>query len=293
MTDGMGNTDLHELPKISIVTISFNQARFLRACIDSILSQDYENVEYIIVDAGSTDGSRSIIESYGDRLVSIFEKDDGPADGLNKGFAIATGEVFGFVNADDMLLPGALTCVAHYFDSTPDVDVIMGCGYFINAAGRRQRRIVPSKFTPWLCAHGAVTLFQQGTFFRRASFENNNGFNSKNTIAWDGELFLDMALSGVRFARISADLALFRLHDSSITGSGSHSMGDGRYRAYRERVFLKATGRKRGKIDSALDKVARLVKYSSDPIYLLQRISAAYDWNKRVRRGGDSPPYTQ
>src|SRR5680860_664862 len=195
MTDGMSNTDLHKLPKISIVTISFNQARFLRACIDSVLSQDYENVEYIIVDAGSTDGSRSIIESYGDRLVSLFEKDDGPADGLNKGFAIATGEVLGFVNADDMLLPGALACVARGFASKPNADIIAGCGYFIDANGRRQRRIIPSKFTPWLHAHRALAVFQQGTFFRRTSFERVNGFNSANRIAWDGELFLDMALS--------------------------------------------------------------------------------------------------
>lgn len=274
--------------KISVVTISYNQARFLGECIDSVLGQEHEDVEYIIVDPGSTDGSREIIEAYGDRATCIFEPDAGPADGLNKGFALATGEVFGFVNSDDKLLPGALRSVARSFESRPDVDVITGCGYFIDADGHWQRRIVPSKFTPWLCAHGAVTVFQQGTFFRRASFESVKGFNSENRIAWDGELFLDMALSGAHFARISDDLALFRIHGSSITGSGGHSAGNEMYRAYRERVLLKATGHTREKIDWALDRVARVAKLASDPTYLVRRIGAACDWTRRMRSGGNS-----
>ena len=270
--------------RISVVTISCNQACFLRECIDSVLGQDHEDVEYIVVDPGSTDGSREIIEAYGSSITRVFEPDCGPADGLNKGFAVATGDVFGFVNSDDKLLPGALTRVARSFASRPDVDVITGCGYFIDAEGRGQRRIVPSKITPWLLAHGVVTVFQQGTFFRRSSFEQVKGFNSENTIAWDGELFLDMALSGARFARISHDLALFRVHGSSITGSGGHSSGSQTYRAYRERLFLKATGRNRRKTDWALDRVARIVKYASDLTYLAGRIRAACDWSRRTRR---------
>jgi glycosyltransferase involved in cell wall biosynthesis len=263
--------------RITIVTISFNQAAYLRECMESVLTQDYENVEYIVVDPGSTDGSREMIEAYGSRVIPVFEPDDGPADGLNKGFALATGDLFGFVNSDDRLLSGALTCVARRFASKPDVDVITGCGYFIDAHGRQQRRVVFSRFTPWLYAHGAVTVFQQGTFFRRRCFEQVNGFNSENRIAWDGELFLDMSLSGARFAKISDDLGFFRLHGSSITGSGAHSNGNAAYRAYRDRVFLKVTGRNRRKGDWAMDKVARFVKYASDPAYLLQRIGAVFD----------------
>jgi glycosyltransferase involved in cell wall biosynthesis len=94
--------------RISIVTISFNQGKFLRQCIDSILTQTDCDVEYIVVDPGSTDGSRALIESYGDRIIKVFEPDEGPADGLNQGFKCATGEIYGFVNADDYLLPGSL-----------------------------------------------------------------------------------------------------------------------------------------------------------------------------------------
>ena len=274
--------------KISIVTISYNQARFLRECVDSVLGQDHDELQYVIVDAGSTDGSREIIEAYGARVTTIFEPDAGPADGLNKGFAVATGEVLGFVNSDDMLLPGALRSVARTFDTRPDFDVAVGCGYFIDISGRRQRRICPSRFTPWLYVHGAVTVFQQGTFFRRTLFQNVGGFNPENMIAWDGELLLDMALSGARFARINRDLALFRLRADSISGGGRHGAGSEAFRAYRDRVFLKATGRSRGKVDWALDGVARTAKLAFDPAYLVMRIGAASAARGRVSLKGNT-----
>ena len=93
--------------RISIVTLSYNQRTFLREAIDSVLQQDHPDLEYIVVDPGSTDGSREFIRSYGEQVAQVvFEPDQGAADGLNKGFSRATGEVFGFLNADDYLLPG-------------------------------------------------------------------------------------------------------------------------------------------------------------------------------------------
>jgi len=87
--------------RVSIVTISYNQARFLEQAIRSVINQDYPDIEYIVVDPGSTDGSRGIIEKYQNRIDKIiFDPDEGPADGLNKGFAHATGDIFGFINAD-------------------------------------------------------------------------------------------------------------------------------------------------------------------------------------------------
>src|ERR1039458_5622209 len=104
--------------RISIVTLSYNQRVFLREAIDSILQQDYPDLEYIVVDPGSTDGSRELLRSYGERISHvIFELDQGAADGLNKGFGQASGEIFGFLNADDFLLPGSLHRVAEFFQS--------------------------------------------------------------------------------------------------------------------------------------------------------------------------------
>ena len=88
--------------KFSVVTVSFNQRQYLEEALTSVLEQDYPAIEYIVVDPGSTDGSRELIESFRDRLASIvFEADQGAADGLNKGFQRASGDIFGFLNSDD------------------------------------------------------------------------------------------------------------------------------------------------------------------------------------------------
>jgi glycosyltransferase involved in cell wall biosynthesis len=256
--------------KISIVTISFNQARFLERAILSVLNQGYHELEYIVVDPGSTDGSRDVIEKYRDRIRHvIYEKDDGPADGLNKGFACATGDVFGFLNADDELMPGALGDIAAAFRESPRADVISGCGYFVNEEGERLRAIVPSRLTPWLYAHGGVSVFQQGTFFKSDFFRVVGGFNVNNLTCWDGELFLDMAMAGARFVAIGSDLAYFRLHEGSITGSGRLNE---KYRLDCDRLFEKATGREPGQLERIYGWLARLVKLAANPPYLVRRL---------------------
>ena len=96
------------MARVSIVTISYNQAQFLERTILSVLDQDYPEIEYIVVDPGSTDGSREIIERYGSRISKVILRPDrGAADGLNSGFAEASGQILGFLNSDDTLLPGA------------------------------------------------------------------------------------------------------------------------------------------------------------------------------------------
>lgn len=257
--------------KISIVTISFNQAEFLEQAILSVVNQNYINLEYIVVDPGSTDGSREIIEKYRDRISTVvFEKDAGAADGLNKGFSYATGDVYGFLNSDDELLPNTLNKVAKYFNTNPYVDAVSGCGYFTDAEGLKLRRIVPSKLTPWLYVHGAVSVFQQGTFFRTSYFKQVGGFNVENKTCWDGELFLDMAMAGACFSTVGDDFAHFRLHEGGITGSGRL---EERYRIETMRLFTKATGRKRNAFDNIQDKVARIVKGFADPAYYFRRVS--------------------
>ena len=108
--------------KISVITISYNQSQFLERAILSVLNQEYENLEYIIVDPGSTDGSRDIIAKYKSSFSHIvFEPDQGAADGLNKGFSLASGDIFGFLNSDDMLLPRSLSEVSNFFQEHLDI----------------------------------------------------------------------------------------------------------------------------------------------------------------------------
>ena len=122
--------------KFSVVTVSFNQRQYLEEALTSVLTQDYPAIEYIVVDPGSTDGSRELIESFRDRLASIvFEADQGAADGLNKGFQRASGDIFGFLNSDDALLPGAMKTVSRAFDQNPDCDIVMGNGFIVDAQG--------------------------------------------------------------------------------------------------------------------------------------------------------------
>ena len=207
--------------KLSIVTISFNQSRFLEQAIRSVVEQDYQDLEYIVVDPGSTDGSREIIEKYRSRISKIiFEPDTGPADGLNKGFAQATGEICGYLNADDYFEPGAFQRVAHLFEAKPDVDVLCGAIRIVDGAGKaRLRTGIADTFNLKRVVAGACWVGQQGTFFRRSAFERTAGFRCENRTCWDGELLVDLALSHSRFAVMHKVLGNFRIHAQSISGS--------------------------------------------------------------------------
>lgn len=226
--------------KISIVTLSFNQRAFLQEALDSVLSQGYPNLEYIVVDPGSSDGSRELISSYGDRIThTIFEPDRGAADGLNKGFARATGDVFGFLNADDILFPGSFKQVAHFFETHPDCDIGMGDGCKIDGQGRRIRHFVARDFSVRRFFYGGTQWLQQSTFFRAEAYRRSPRFNLENRTCWDGELFVHMANQGAKIGYIRADLAGFRIHEASISGSGRMNE---QYRQDHLRMFRQVRG---------------------------------------------------
>ena len=232
---------VHKELKISIVTISYNQARFLENAIMSTLSQDYQNIEYIVVDPGSTDGSREIIESYADRIHKIiFEPDDGPADGLNKGFALATGDIFGYINADDILLPGALSMVANYFQQKKDVDVLLGNGIQIDHNSNITRKLFKTDWDLKRYVYCACCMVQQANFFRSGAFRRVGGFNIENRTCWDWELLLDMSVIGAKFMNVEDFLGGFRLYPESITGSGRMNL---QFRMDVRRNFRKIIGR--------------------------------------------------
>jgi glycosyltransferase involved in cell wall biosynthesis len=233
--------------KISIVTLSFNQRAFLPQALDSVLQQGYPDLEYIIVDPGSTDGSREVIQNNASKFAHIiFEPDRGAADGLNKGFARASGEVFGFLNADDLLLPGSLKRVAEFFLLKPDCDLALGNGHIIDGRGKSIRHVKAGDFTLKRYFYGGARWLQQATFFRRDAFLRSPAFNVLNRTSWDGELFVSMLNRGAKIGYIDADLGEFRLHNSSISGSRTNS------EIYREdcrRVFREVQGREWGRGD--------------------------------------------
>src|SRR5512146_173069 len=128
---------LPALPKVSIITPSYNQGRFLETTIQSVLAQDYPNLEYIIVDGGSKDESVEIIKKYQQHLTWwVSEKDKGHADALNKGFARATGEILAWLNSDDIYEPGAVSEAVAFLKEHPAVGMVYGDANLINDAGR-------------------------------------------------------------------------------------------------------------------------------------------------------------
>lgn len=215
--------------KISIVTISFNQGAYLEEAILSVLNQEGIDLEYIVVDPGSTDQSRDIIEKYKDRIDKIvFEKDKGPGDGLNKGFSYATGDILGYLNADDVLYPGALKEVMDCFLQTPDVDVLSGHGYIIDETGKKIYKVFSSKlsssrFIKKRYTIGYTSIVQQSTFFTKEIFVRTGGFDNSYRIMWDGALSVDFMNLNARFRTVNRFWSGFRIYSNSITGSGQHN----------------------------------------------------------------------
>jgi glycosyltransferase involved in cell wall biosynthesis len=209
--------------KFSVVTISFNQAQFLERAILSVLAQKGVELEYIIVDPGSTDGSREIIERYRASFSHvIYEKDEGPADGLNKGFARATGEIFCYLNSDDEFEPGAFQRITSFFAAHPDTDIVCGHSWIVDQNGKRLRRVWSDPYDRIAVAYGMAIQMQASTFFRSHAFRRIKGFNLRNRISWDSELLIDLALSGARIDIIDEFLSLYRVHAASITGAALH-----------------------------------------------------------------------
>lgn len=210
---------------LGIVTLSYNQQAFLEQAITSVRLSDRHTLEYVVVDPGSTDASRHIIERYRGCITdSVFEPDDGPADGLNKGFSrLRKAEVCGYLNADDRFLPGALDHVCDFFKSHQDCDLLFGSIHIIDRAGNRKlrgrhvERVSPVRYAERTCR-----IWQQATFFRRSAYEAIRGFNPLNRISWDTELVVDMLLAGARPKYTRRPLGEFRVYEDSLTGSQKH-----------------------------------------------------------------------
>lgn len=255
---------------LSIVTISYNQSQFLEQAIQSVLNQTGPSVEYIMVDPGSTDGSRDIIERYRNHFArTLLERDNGPSDGLNQGFAAATGEIFGYLNSDDMFLPGALKRVAAIFSANPDVDVISGHAHVISGEGTLLRRAFSTEFSLRECAFCATSIIQPSTFFRASAFRRTNGFVIENRATWDTELLVDMALSGANFRLVNDFFSCYRLHAASITSSQRLRAEQGIRAAI---CFEKIMKRKMTKSDLLWVQWHRLKKHILYPRSTLERL---------------------
>ena len=208
-------------PRITIVTPSFNQASYLEETLNSVLSQNDPNLEYIVIDGGSTDGSVDIIRRYADRLAYwVSEPDGGQAAALNKGFARATGEVFGFLNSDDVFCSGALAAVAEAYRRTERREAFWQAFAVENFDHEGTTFVVRprpyARLADWI--DGVASLHQPGVFWSRELHQSLGGFDESYQYAFDRKFFATAVRRGFR-VRVNRDFVStrFRLHENSKT----------------------------------------------------------------------------
>jgi glycosyltransferase involved in cell wall biosynthesis len=204
-----------DLPLVSIVTPSFNQADYLEETILSVLEQDYENLEYIVVDGGSTDGSIEIIQQYASQITSwVSETDMGQTDAINKGFSIASGDIFAWLNSDDTYRPGAILEAVNFLREHPEVGMMYGRAYYVDEQGSPVARY-PAGLTSYQgLRRGVTTIPQQTMFFRSTLWEMVGPLDPSFFYAMDYDLWVRIA-SVTHLAFHPVLMANFRLHGDS------------------------------------------------------------------------------
>src|SRR5262245_59318849 len=178
-------------PLITIVTPSYNQGGLIRSTIESVLGQDYPQIEYIIMDGGSTDQTSAVVAEYAGRLTWISEKDRGQSHAINKGFRMARGEIVAWLNADDIILPGAVGHAVRAFERNPELGAVYGEGYQMNVDGDIKGRFPPTEpFNLWKLIHVSDYILQQTSYFRKTIFEHIGYVDEDLHWGMDWDLFI-------------------------------------------------------------------------------------------------------
>jgi len=204
------------MPLVSIVTPSFNQAEFLERTIESVLSQTYTDIEYIVVDGGSTDGSPEILRSYGDRFAWVSEPDRGQSHAINKGLARAKGEILAYLNSDDVLLPRAIETAVGYFEEHPDWDVIYGDAAFVDDSDTVIGSYPTADYTFERLMHQCC-ICQPAAFWRAAIARRVGPFNESLLYALDYEYWIRIDRANGKIMHVPEQLAWSRIHTGTKT----------------------------------------------------------------------------
>src|SRR3954453_3827257 len=213
------------LPRLCIVTPSYNTGRYIGPAVRSVLAQDYPRVDYVVMDGGSTDGTVDVLKSFGPRLQWVSQKDKGQSDAINRGFArTGTGsgdEVLGWLNSDDTYAPGAFRAVAEYFAANPNVDLVYGDATYTDVDGRHIARCIHIEpYSRHRLFNYSDFMVQPATFFRRRAFDAVGGIDASIHWAMDYDLWLRIVAAGHKVAYLPQLLAHFRWLAENKTATG-------------------------------------------------------------------------
>jgi glycosyltransferase involved in cell wall biosynthesis len=222
---------MNKLPKISIITPSFNQGQFIEETIQSVLNQDHPDLEYIVIDGGSTDNTLDILRKYNDSILWMSEPDRGQVDAINKGLRRATGEIVAFLNSDDLYEPGALWAVSEYAVDHPEAMLITGQCRNIDEKGEETRKAITLYKNFWLGLRSYRVLLvlnyisQPATFWRYAVTEQIGYLDESLHYTMDYDYWLRI---GCKYPihYLHRNLACFRIHSSSKSGTTAHKQFD-------------------------------------------------------------------
>lgn len=201
---------------ISVITPSYNQGQFIEQTIKSVLTQCISNLQYLIIDGKSSDNTVSVLNKYNEKIEWLSEKDSGQANALNKGFKLATGEIIGWLNSDDIYFPGTLSAVLDFFRNNPDVDILYGDADHIDENNQSISRYPTEKWNIKRFMDHCF-LSQPAVFFRRKLFDEFGFLDENLQFCMDYEFWLRLATGGARFYHYPKLLSATRLHSQAKT----------------------------------------------------------------------------
>jgi glycosyltransferase involved in cell wall biosynthesis len=201
---------------ISVVTPSYNQGQFIRATIESVLSQQFPGLQYLVIDGGSDDKTVAILEEYHDRLFFVSERDEGTADAVNKGLALCQGEIIGWLNSDDIYYPQALRRVGELFEMHPEIDVIYGRAHHIDEHGTIIEEYRTEEWSFEALVNHCI-ISQPAAFFRHSVVEKYGPLDKAHRYCVDYEFWIRLARKGARFLFVPEHFAATRLHEGAKT----------------------------------------------------------------------------
>jgi len=265
-----------DFPKISVVTPSFNQAAYLEKCIKSVLAQNYPNLEYIVMDGGSTDGSVDIIKRY-EPYITYWQSqpDAGQAAAIGEGFQRSTGTLLSWINSDDFLCKGALFRVAEAYQKNSSAGLFYGNSFWVDQTANLRKFFLacPMTYRQWL--YQSSTVFQGSVFFTENAYKNVGGIDVQLAYAMEYELFLKIA-KNFQTIYVPHFLACFRDQPDS-KGNNIRNIGEEEY----NHILLELEGintrRSKYRVQSFLSKTKRRLFQLPRTTLNRQNYSAIFD----------------